>query len=52
MATGSAAEGRYLADVSIRLGFLNGADSRETVRRLDDLVAQLKALGTSLENKP
>ena len=52
IATGSAAESRYLVDVSIRLGFLNAGDCQRTVRRLDDLVAQLKALGASLENKP
>jgi four helix bundle protein len=52
VATGSAAESRYLVDVSIRLGYLKATDHQGTRRRLDDLVAQLKALGNSLENKP
>jgi len=48
VATGSAAESRYLVDVSIRLGFLNAIRPQETLERLDHLVAQLKALGNSL----
>jgi four helix bundle protein len=52
VATGSAAESRYLVDVSIRLGFLNAATHQGTLERLDHLVAQLKALGKSLENQP
>jgi four helix bundle protein len=52
VATGSAAESLYLVDVSIRLGYLNAPDHQGTLRRLNDLVAQLKALGNSLENKP
>jgi four helix bundle protein len=51
VATGSAAESRYLVDVSIRLGFLSATRHRETLERLDQLVAQLKALGNSLENQ-
>ena len=50
IATGSAAETRYLVDVSIRLGFLSEADHLGTVERFDHLVAQLKALGNSLEH--
>jgi four helix bundle protein len=52
IATGSAAESRYLFDVAIRLGYMNATDYRGTLGRLSDLVAQLKALGNSLENKP
>jgi four helix bundle protein len=52
IATGSAAESRYLVDVSIRLGFLSGKEPQGTLQRLDDLVAQLKRLGNSLENQP
>src|SRR4051794_11522764 len=48
VATGSAAESRYLVDVSIRLGFLGAEKHQGTLERLDDLVAQLKALGNSL----
>src|SRR5215470_13151072 len=48
IATGSAAESRYLVDVSIRLGFLNAARHQKTLERCDQLVAQLKALGNSL----
>ena len=51
VATGSAAESRYLGDVSIRLGFLNATDHQGTLERFDYLVAQLKALGNSLENQ-
>lgn len=50
IATGSAAESRYLVDVSIRLGFLDAAGHQGTLERLDHLVAQLKALRNSLEN--
>jgi four helix bundle protein len=46
VATGSAAESRYLIDVSIRLGFLSAKEHQSTLERLDDLVAQLKALAT------
>ena len=52
VATGSAAETQYLLDVSIRLGYVNVNDLRDTVKRFDDLVAQLKALGNSLQNQP
>src|SRR5262249_31996162 len=52
VATGSAAESRYLVDLSIRLGYLTPADHQGTINRLDDLVAQMKALGSSLDNKP
>src|SRR5262245_22286298 len=51
VATGSAAESRYLVDVSIRLGFLSATKHREVLERLDQLVAQLKALANSLENQ-
>jgi four helix bundle protein len=51
VATGSAAESRYLVDVSIRLGFLSATKHREALERLDQLVAQLKALGNSLEHQ-
>ena len=51
VATGSAAESRYLVDLSIRLEFLNATDHQGTLERLDYLVAQLKALGNSLENQ-
>ena len=52
VATGSAAENRYLVDVSIRLGFLDAKEHRGTLGRIDDLVARLKALGNSLEHQP
>jgi four helix bundle protein len=52
VAIGSAAESRYLVDVSIRLGFLSAKEHQGTLDRLDDLVAQLKALGNSLEKQP
>jgi len=52
VATGSAAESWYLVDVSIRLGFLTAKEHRGTLDRLDDLVAQLKALSNSLESRP
>src|SRR5262245_17097440 len=52
VATGSAAENRYLVDVSIRLGFLSATEHLGTIERLDHLVAQLTALGNSLENQP
>jgi four helix bundle protein len=52
VATGSAAESRYLVHVSIRLGFLVLKEQQGTLERLDDLVAQLKALGNSLESRP
>src|SRR5262245_31355150 len=52
VATGSAAESRYLVDVSIRLGFLNANEHQGTLGRLDDLVARLKALGNSLGHQP
>jgi four helix bundle protein len=48
VATGSAAENRYLVDVSIRLGFLKTTEHQGTLERLDHLVAQLKSLGNSL----
>jgi four helix bundle protein len=48
VSTGSAAETRYLVDVSIRLGFLSATEHQGTLERLDHLVAQLKALGNSL----
>jgi four helix bundle protein len=48
VATGSAAENRYLVDVSIRLGFLKTTEHPGTLERLDHLVAQLKSLGNSL----
>jgi four helix bundle protein len=51
VATGSAAESRYLVDISTRLGFLSATDHQGTLERLDYLVAQLKALGNSLENQ-
>jgi four helix bundle protein len=51
VATGSAAEGRYLVDVSIRLGLLGACDHQDIVQRFDDLVAQLKALRNSLGNQ-
>ena len=51
VATGSAAENRYLVDLSIRLGFLHARDHHSTLERLDSLVAQLKALGASLDNQ-
>jgi four helix bundle protein len=51
VATGSAAENRYLMDVSVRLGLWSARDPEKTLERLDSLVAQLKALGTSLENQ-
>jgi len=52
VATGSAAETWYLVDVSIRLGFLTAKEHRGTLDRLDDLVAQLKALSNSFESRP
>src|SRR5262249_61284934 len=52
VATGSAAESRYLVDVSIRLGLLSAAKNQGTLERLDLLVAQLKALGNSLDSQP
>jgi four helix bundle protein len=52
VATGSAAENRYLVDISIRLGFLRAQEHQGTIERLDDLVAQLKALGNSLDRQP
>ena len=52
VATGSAAESWYLVDVSIRLGFLTAKEHRGTLDRLDDLVAQLKALSNSFESRP
>lgn len=52
VATGSAAESRYLFEIAVRLGYLNATDHQATLRRLGELVAQLKALGNSLENKP
>lgn len=52
VATGSAAESRYLVDVSIRLGFLSAKEHQGTLDRLDDLVAQLKGLSNSLESRP
>ena len=52
VATGSAAESRYLVDVSIRLGFLSAGEHQGTLERLDDLVARLKALVNSLEHQP
>jgi four helix bundle protein len=51
VATGSAAESRYLVDVSIRLGFLSAREHKSTLERLDDLVAQLKALGNTFKNQ-
>jgi four helix bundle protein len=52
VATGSAAESAYLFDVAIRLGYLNATDHQRSLGRLNDLVALLKALSNSLENKP
>jgi four helix bundle protein len=51
VATGSAAESRSPVDVSIRLAFLSATKHREALERLDQLVAQLKTLGNSLENQ-
>jgi len=52
VATGSAAEARYLVDISFRLGFLRAKDHRGAAERFDVLVAQLKSLGNSLEHQP
>jgi four helix bundle protein len=52
VAIGSAAESHYLFDVAIRLGYLNATDHQGTLGRLNEFVAQLKALGNSLDNKP
>jgi four helix bundle protein len=51
VATGSAAESRYLVDVSIRLGFLSATEHQGMLERLDYLIAQLKALGNTLKNQ-
>ena len=41
--------GRYLVDISGRLGMLKGADADRLVSAYGDLTARLKALVTSLE---
>ena len=50
VAIGSAAEARYLIDVSIRLRFLIANEHKSTLERFDSLVAQLKALANSFDN--
>lgn len=49
IATGSAAETRYLVDISNRLGFLKSEDTPSILRQCDDVVKGLKALVNTLQ---
>jgi len=52
IASGSATEARYLADVSGRLGYLLEKDAAELVTRYTELSARLQALLASLADAP
>jgi four helix bundle protein len=52
IACGSAAEARYLLDVSRRLGFLPEAEAADLETRYTELAAKLQALIASLESDP
>ncbi len=52
IAGGSAAEGRYLLDLSARLGFVSPSDQEVLDREFASVSAQLEALVRSLENRP
>ena len=51
IAAGSAAEARYLADVSGRLGYLPENEAAELVTRYTELSGQLQALLASLSSQ-
>jgi four helix bundle protein len=51
IATGSAAEAKYLTEVSRRLGFLTSIDGERVGTSYSGLVAKLKALVNSLSNE-
>ena len=52
IAAGSAAEARYLADISFRLGFLNEADSGTLGGQYAELSAGLEALIRAVSREP
>jgi four helix bundle protein len=52
IAAGSACEGRYLVDLSCRLGLLTEANAQPVVVDYTDLAAGLQALIRSLSSKP
>lgn len=52
IATGSAAEARYLVEVSVRLGFAVPTDGQELLSGYDQLVRGLKALVNGLQARP
>jgi len=52
IASGSAAEARYLADLSCRLGFLGTIDGQKLSDEYTELAAGLEALIRSLSHKP
>jgi four helix bundle protein len=52
IATGSAAEAGYLAEVSMRLGFLTLVDGEPVSASYCELVAKLNALMNSLDGQP
>jgi four helix bundle protein len=50
IAAGSAAEAAYLAELSVRLGFLDSARGRRIAAAFGELVGRLQALVRSLSN--
>ncbi len=52
IAEGSAAEGRYLLDLSARLGFVPASDQEALDKEFASVSAQLEALVRALESRP
>jgi len=52
IAAGSAAEGRYLVEVSVRLGFVNATEGQTVASSYTELAAGLQALINSLSCEP